>query len=287
MKGGISMNIKEAESLTGITKQNIRFYEKKGLLTPQRNENKYREYSNEDIERLLQIKMLRKLDVPIEHIQRIFDGEDQNEIIQRHLDNLVRQKNRLEDAITICSFIPKKSKEPMDTQAILSKMEELEQKGGHFMEIIHDYKKIANAEKREHFTFWPDILVKTPEDFTKALCQYGSDRNLNLVVTEPGLYPKFEIDGIEYEACRQIQGYGSVIICKATKPEQLKTLYSDVTQNRRTALFRIYRVVQCLTVPVFLLAAIIAANFWIAIIAFLLFLCLEISCRILFWKRNR
>ena len=78
------MNIKEAESLTGITKQNIRFYEKKGLLTPQRNENKYREYSNEDIERLLQIKMLRKLDVPIEHIQRIFDGEDQNEIIQRH-----------------------------------------------------------------------------------------------------------------------------------------------------------------------------------------------------------
>lgn len=155
------------------------------------------------------------------------------------------------------------------------------------MEIIHDYKKIANAEKREHFTFWPDILVKTPEDFTKALCQYGSDRNLNLVVTEPGLYPKFEIDGIEYEACRQIQGYGSVIICKATKPEQLKTLYSDVTQNRRTVLFRIYRVVQCLTVPVFLLAAVIAANFWIAIFAFLLFLCLEISCRILFRKRNR
>ena len=64
------MNIKEAETQTGITKQNIRFYERKGLLAPQRNlENSYREYSKDDIERLLQIKMLRKLDVPIEHIQ--------------------------------------------------------------------------------------------------------------------------------------------------------------------------------------------------------------------------
>lgn len=30
------MNIKDVETLTGITKQNIRFYEKKGLLTPDR-----------------------------------------------------------------------------------------------------------------------------------------------------------------------------------------------------------------------------------------------------------
>ncbi len=29
------MNINELERLTGITKQNIRFYEKKGLLHPQ------------------------------------------------------------------------------------------------------------------------------------------------------------------------------------------------------------------------------------------------------------
>lgn len=31
------MNIGQVEKLTGITKQNIRFYEKQGLLSPSRN----------------------------------------------------------------------------------------------------------------------------------------------------------------------------------------------------------------------------------------------------------
>ena len=44
--------IKEAEKLTGITSQNIRYYERQKLLSPQRNnENAYREYSEEDIKR--------------------------------------------------------------------------------------------------------------------------------------------------------------------------------------------------------------------------------------------
>lgn len=45
------MNIHELEEKTGISKQNIRFYEKKGLLHPARNEvNRYREYTQEDLQ---------------------------------------------------------------------------------------------------------------------------------------------------------------------------------------------------------------------------------------------
>lgn len=47
------VTIKEAEMQTGITRQNIRYYEKIGLLQPSREqENKYRNYSEEDIRRL-------------------------------------------------------------------------------------------------------------------------------------------------------------------------------------------------------------------------------------------
>ena len=57
------MNINELERLTGITKQNIRFYEKKELLHPIRNStNNYREYSEDDLTTLKTIKLLRKLD---------------------------------------------------------------------------------------------------------------------------------------------------------------------------------------------------------------------------------
>ena len=47
------MKIKEVEDLVGITKANIRYYEKEGLLNPKRNEeNNYREYTLEDVRSL-------------------------------------------------------------------------------------------------------------------------------------------------------------------------------------------------------------------------------------------
>ena len=61
-------NIKEAEEQTGISRANIRYYEKMGLLQPKRNEkNGYREYRPEDIKRILQIKIfrLRRLKIPL------------------------------------------------------------------------------------------------------------------------------------------------------------------------------------------------------------------------------
>ena len=60
------MKISEVEERVGITKKNIRFYEAQGLLEPGRNrENGYREYSVEDVRTLEQIKLLRKLGLPL------------------------------------------------------------------------------------------------------------------------------------------------------------------------------------------------------------------------------
>ncbi len=54
------MNIQELERITGITRQNIRFYEKKGLVHPPRNAaNNYREYTQENVRTLQIIKALR------------------------------------------------------------------------------------------------------------------------------------------------------------------------------------------------------------------------------------
>ena len=63
-------NIKEAEELTGISRQNIRYYEKMGLLNPKRDAGKgYRKYDEEDIGRLKAILLFRKLDMPLEEIR--------------------------------------------------------------------------------------------------------------------------------------------------------------------------------------------------------------------------
>ena len=59
------MKINEVEQLVGVTKRNIRFYEKEGLLSPGRTDNGYRDYGEADVEALRKIKLLRKLDVPL------------------------------------------------------------------------------------------------------------------------------------------------------------------------------------------------------------------------------
>ena len=69
------MKINQVEQLAGITKGNIRFYEKEGLISPGRNsENGYREYGDEEVARLQQIKLMRKLGVPLEEIRAMLSG---------------------------------------------------------------------------------------------------------------------------------------------------------------------------------------------------------------------
>lgn len=66
------MKINEVEQAVGITKKNIRFYEQQGLLNPSRNaSNGYRDYTDEDVNVLRQIKLLRKLGIPIEDIKKL------------------------------------------------------------------------------------------------------------------------------------------------------------------------------------------------------------------------
>ena len=68
------MQIKEVELLTGMTRANIRFYEKQGLLNrTNRNEYNYRDYTEEDVRQLQRIKLLRMLEVSMEDIKEMKD----------------------------------------------------------------------------------------------------------------------------------------------------------------------------------------------------------------------
>ena len=67
------MRIGEVEKLTEVKEANIKFYEREGLIKPLRNENGYRDFSDEDVKSINRIKTLRMLDVPIPDIKKIFD----------------------------------------------------------------------------------------------------------------------------------------------------------------------------------------------------------------------
>lgn len=218
------MNIHELEHLTDISKQNIRFYEKRGLLHPERNElNNYRQYTQEDVKTLLIIKMLRKLDMPIEDIRKIFSGEEAlSGAIEERLEFLLEKRKEINACIDVCRSLRGTELEALDAEQVLRRMDEIERTGGVFMSIINDYRNVVKAEEKRSFTFPADARVDTPEVFTEVLFRYADMAGLNMVITKEGMMPFFEIDGTEYRA-ECVQGpLGTVIRCSVTHPEKLE-----------------------------------------------------------------
>lgn len=133
------MKINEVEALAGIPKKNIRFYEEQGLLNPRRNpENGYRDYGEEEVQVLRRIRLLRKLDVPIDEIRLMLSGTHTlGDGMRRHLITLERSQRNLQQAMELCQELAYQDIPlPMlDTEALLSRMEAMEQSGTAFRDV--------------------------------------------------------------------------------------------------------------------------------------------------------
>ena len=139
------MKINEVEQTIGITKKNIRFYEQEGLLNPSRNlSNGYRDYSETDLETLRQIKLLRKLDIPLEEIRRLQSGSfTLEDCLRRHLIVLDRKQKNLEANVKFCHRLLSEDTtlNNLQTQELLTEMEDLEKGGTKFMDIQRKDKR--------------------------------------------------------------------------------------------------------------------------------------------------
>ena len=97
------MTIKEAESRAGLARANIRYYEEQGFFSPARGENGYRDYSEEDIDVLLKIKLLRQLGFSLEEIHQLQSGERSLEpALERREADLERERQELGQAARLC-----------------------------------------------------------------------------------------------------------------------------------------------------------------------------------------
>lgn len=132
------MKINEVEAQVGITKENIRFYEEQGLLSPRRNgENGYREYGGREVSQLKQIKLLRKLGLSLEEIRQMQSGAHTvGDGMRRHLVTLERERRNLDRAMELCSSLTVREErlEDLDADALLARMEEMEREGTTFQD---------------------------------------------------------------------------------------------------------------------------------------------------------
>ncbi len=101
---------KEAAEMTGLSTATLRYYEKEQLLpTIERTSQKYRQYSDTDIEWIRMIQCLRMANVPIhsirEYILLLTQGgktlADRYSMVQGYIDDLHSQMASLQNALTL------------------------------------------------------------------------------------------------------------------------------------------------------------------------------------------
>ncbi|MEY8391916.1 MerR family transcriptional regulator [Lachnospiraceae bacterium] len=122
------MTIKEVEEQTGLTRSNIRFYEKEKLIEPSRNDkNGYRDYSEKDIENIKKIAYLRTLEISIEDIRNIiFDKVSLIEIIEKQAATIQTQIEGLNKAKTMCERMLESGNVSFDELQVEKYVENLE-----------------------------------------------------------------------------------------------------------------------------------------------------------------
>lgn len=142
------MKINQVEQAVGISKKNIRFYEQEGLLSPSRSANGYRDYTEEDVTVLQQIKLLRKLDIPIEEIRRLQTGSlTLEDCLRRHLIVLERRSRNLEATNAFCHRLLAEDARlgTLNVPMLLQEMETMEEGGTKF---VNNRKKDSQERKR-------------------------------------------------------------------------------------------------------------------------------------------
>ncbi|MCI9153724.1 MAG: MerR family transcriptional regulator [Ruminococcus sp.] len=241
------MNTKQIEELTGITRQNIRYYERQGLLEPARDTgNAYRDYSGEDLRRLKLIKMLRMLDMPIKEIGLVLEGKlPLKEAAAKQQEVLLQQQKQIQAAVEVCANIRKEKSEVIDVDGYLDRMEHMAGSGSVFARIVDDYKQVAEEERQRQFSFYTDRTVNTAGRLEEELQKWAKEGQRKFRMVHPGRYPEFTLDGVSYTAACKVEQDQETkeprtrIVCSREEDEKVK---KEVRKNRRAVFQGIYSI---------------------------------------------
>lgn len=148
------MTIKEAEKYTGLSRSNIRFYEKERLIAPARKEGSgYREYSENDIEDIKKIACLRTLGISVENIRSIISGELS---LQKALEEQsVQLKMKIEDlsrARAVCEKMRK-------TENISFEKLQVERYVGDLQDYWKDNRLIFQLDSAGFVQIWSSLVT--------------------------------------------------------------------------------------------------------------------------------
>ncbi len=169
------MKISEVAELTGLSISNIRFYERKGLIAPDRRvDSKYRDYTSSDIELIKRIVLYRRMDLSIEEIQTIITEEsDDKLLVKSHITELKEKQEMLDNSLELCQMFIEDEGENLDTDYYLNYVKQEENNGRLYTKIDEIYNDFEEFSKS---TVLPDnslVSAFVPEIWRKRISVFA------------------------------------------------------------------------------------------------------------------
>ena len=91
------MKINEVVKLTGVSARTLQYYDEIGLLIPQKLDNGYRDYTEENLEKLQKILFYRFLKFKLNDIKELLEGDFDNlKILEQQRELILREKEKFE-----------------------------------------------------------------------------------------------------------------------------------------------------------------------------------------------
>ena len=165
------LKIKELENLLSISRSNIRFYEKQGLFSPERKNNNYREYDEQDIEVLKKIIIFRKMGFTVEEIKLIQNDElpftESIANVQRRIEDEIEQLN---GSLKLIKQVAQEnlSFDEIDIDEHWNAITESEKSGEKFVDICKDFLEL---ELNSFDFMWKYVFF---HDFKKSRAKHGT-----------------------------------------------------------------------------------------------------------------
>ena len=165
------MKIKELENLLSISRSNIRFYEKQGLFSPERKDNNYREYTEQDIKVLKKIIVLRKMGLTVEEIKLVQNNDlPFTDAINNTKQRLEAEIEQLNGSLKLVKQVSKEvsSFDDIDINKHWNAISESEKIGEKFIDICKDFLEL---ELNSFDIMWKYVFF---HDFKKSRAKHGT-----------------------------------------------------------------------------------------------------------------
>ena len=120
------MKIQDLETLTGLDRATIRYYETEGMFRPNRLENGYRDYSDDDKTLLIRIKLLRQISIPLVKIKELQQGSAVlPDTLSEQIEKLHMQRDGAQRSVQLCELLLSDNVafEDLDGELYLSRLE--------------------------------------------------------------------------------------------------------------------------------------------------------------------